>query len=222
MRKSLVAVAVVAAVAVAVLAFHDWRWDISLLEDWIKRNPVLGGLAYVGIFIASTILPITSLPLLPLAARAYGVTATFFLSTAGWWLGCLIAFQMARWGRPFLDRVASAKAIARCERAIADRQSFWAIVVLRILFPGDFVAFTMGLVRSVRFATFAAASLVGTLPSAIVASYAGGEVGQGRYISAALVAVAMIAAVLIVRARVGKPGERRPRRRPCARKALTR
>ena len=199
MYRTAIAIVLVLALAAGLFAAADWRWDIVMLEAWIQEHAVLGAIVYIGVFIVSTVLPITSLPLLPLAARAYGVPLTFLLTMAGWWLGCLIAFEIARRARPYLVRLASPKMLSRCERAIARRHTFGTIVVLRIVFPGDFVGFALGLLRHVRFSTFAAASFIGTLPSAVIGSYAGGELGHGRYWSAVAACVAMIVAVMIVR-----------------------
>ena len=86
----------------------QWEWDTSGLARWIGQHPVQGALAYVALFAASVVvMPFSSLPLLPLAARSFGVLPTALLSTAGWWLGCLVAFQVARLGRRYLERITS-------------------------------------------------------------------------------------------------------------------
>jgi uncharacterized membrane protein YdjX (TVP38/TMEM64 family) len=197
--KTIFASVVVVAIAFGVYAAGDWSWDLARLEQWIQQHTVLGAFVYVGIFIVSTLLPVTSLPLLPLAARAYGVPMTFVLSALGWWLGCVIAFEIGRRGRPYLQRFASAKTLSRCEALIAKKHTFWTVVVLRTLFPGDFVGFALGLLRYVGFWTFALASFIGTLPSAIIASYAGGEFGHGRYGAAIAATVATVVLMYVVR-----------------------
>src|SRR5688500_853171 len=101
MYRTAIAIVLVLALAAGLFAAADWRWDIVMLEAWIQQHAVLGAVVYIGVFIGSTVLPITSLPLLPLAARAYGVPLTFVLTFAGWWFGCLIAFEIARRARPF-------------------------------------------------------------------------------------------------------------------------
>lgn len=197
--KGLLAAVIVAALALGIYAAGDWSWNLPLLEQWVQSHPILGAGVYVGLFIASTLLPVTSLPLLPLAARAYGVPVTCLLSTLGWWIGCVIAFEIGRRGRPYLQRIASAKTLSRCEALIAQRHTFSTVVVLRLLFPGDFVGFALGLLRYVGFWTFALASFIGTVPGAIVASYAGGELGHGRYASAIVAITATLVALYVVR-----------------------
>lgn len=187
---------------VALIALSVWQleWDISLLETWFGQHPVLGAAIYVVLVVASVVLlPFSSLPLLPLATRRYGVVLTALLSTAGWWAGCLIAFQIARLGRRHLERITSMEAIDRLEEKVPEDVGFGGIVVLRMILPVDVVSFALGLLKRLRFRTYAVASFVGILPFAFVWSYAGGQLGAGRVLSFALVVVGMFAVVLVVR-----------------------
>lgn len=103
---------VVLAVVLAALGVWQWEWDSSGLARWIGQHPVQGALAYVALFAASVVvMPFSSLPLLPLATRSFGVVTTALLSTAGWWLGCLLAFQIARLGSRYLERITSLQGI---------------------------------------------------------------------------------------------------------------
>jgi uncharacterized membrane protein YdjX (TVP38/TMEM64 family) len=190
----------VAAVALVALGVWQWEWDMSRLERWIGQHTVLGAGIYVVLLAASVVLlPFSSLPLLPLATRSYGVVLTALLSTAGWWAGCLIAFQIARLGRRYLERMTSLEAVDRLEAKVPEDVGFGGIVVLRIILPVDVVSFALGLLKRLRFRTYAVASLVGILPFAFVWTYAGGQLGAGRFLSFALVVVSMAAVVLVVR-----------------------
>jgi uncharacterized membrane protein YdjX (TVP38/TMEM64 family) len=189
-----------AAVALLALTLWQWEWDISWLETWIEDNRVLGAAAYLSFLAASVVvLPFTSLPLLPLAARSYGVVPTALLSAAGWWVGSLIAFQIARLGRRYLERVTSMDAVDRLEEKVPPDIGFGGIVVLRMVFPVDIVSYALGLLKHLPFTTYAIASLAGILPFAFVWSYAGGEIGAGRVLSFVLVVLAMVALILVLR-----------------------
>ncbi len=173
---------------------------MSWVESWIGQHSVLGAGIYVALLAASVVLlPFSSLPLLPLATRSYGVVLTALLSAAGWWAGSLIAFQIARLGRRYLERSTSMEAVDSLEEKVPDDVGFGGIVVLRIILPVDVVSFALGLLKRLRFRTYAVASLVGILPFAFVWSYAGGQLGAGRYLSFALVVVGMAAVVLVAR-----------------------
>jgi uncharacterized membrane protein YdjX (TVP38/TMEM64 family) len=63
----------------------------------------------------------------------------------------------------------------------------------------DLVSFALGLLRHLRFTIYAAASLVGIVPFAFVWSYAGGELGAGRWLTFALAISGMAALVLLLR-----------------------
>lgn len=197
--KAKIIIALVA-VAVVALAIWQWEWDASGLEGWIKEHPVLGAGIYVVLLAASVVLlPLSSMPLLPLATRCFGVGLTALLSAAGWWAGCLIAFQIARLGRRYLERFTSLEAVDRLEGKVPEDVGFGGIVVLRMILPVDVVSFALGLLKRLRFRTYAVASLVGILPFSFVWSYAGGELGTGQFLSFALVVVGMATVVLVVR-----------------------
>lgn len=189
-------------IALALVALGVWQleWDMSWLESWIGRHPVLGaGIYFVLVAASVVLLPFSSLPLLPFAAQNFGVLLTALLSAAGWWVGCLIAFQIARFGRRYLERITSMEAVDRIEDKIPDDVGFGGIVVLRMILPVDVVSFALGLLKRLRFRTYAVASLIGILPFAFVMSYAGGQLGAGKFLSFALVVAGMVAVVLMIR-----------------------
>lgn len=189
-----------ALLALAALALWQWQWEVAPLEAWIEQHRVLGAAVYATAVAASVVLlPLSSLPLLPLAAHLYGFWVTALLSAAGWWIGSLIAFQVARLGRRYLERVTSLEAVDRLERRIPGDVGFGGIVILRMILPVDIVSFALGLLKELRFSTYAIASLVGILPFAFVLSYAGGELGAGRFLTFGAVAVGMTVAVLVIR-----------------------
>lgn len=190
----------IALLALAGLALWQSQWDLSRLEAWVQDNAVLGASLYVAAVAASVVLlPLSSLPFLPFAAHLYGVWLTAVLSAAGWWLGSLVAFQIARLGRRYLERFASLATVDRLERRIPGDVGFGGIVVLRMIFPVDIVSFALGLLKGLRFSTYAIASLIGIVPFALLWSYAGGALQAGRFLTFAAVAAGMTAAVLVIR-----------------------
>lgn len=189
-----------AMLALAAVGLWELEWDMSGLERWIMLHPGLGAAIYVLALVASVVLlPLSSLPLLPLATRCFGVPLTALLSATGWWIGCLIAFQIARLGRGYLERVTSMAAVDRIEEKIPNDVGFGGIVVLRMILPVDVVSFALGLLKHLRFRTYATASLLGILPFSLVWSYAGGQLGTGQFLSFALVVLGMAVIVLLVR-----------------------
>lgn len=176
------------------------RWDVSGLEQWIAAHRLLGIATYLLAVIASVVLlPLSSLPLLPAAARIFGVWQTAVLSIAGWWIGCLIAFQIARCGRPYLEKFTPLAPVDRLEQRIPKDISFVGIVILRMILPVDITSFALGLLKHLSFSTYAVASLIGITPFAFVWSYAGGALEKGAVVSASLIVTGMMIGTLIIR-----------------------
>lgn len=186
--------------SIVVVGLWQLQWDLSALEGWIAAHRILGIAVYI-VFVAASVvlLPFSSLPLLPLAARIFGVWLTAFLSILGWWIGCLIAFQIARLGRRYLEKITTLNAIDKIERKIPNDVGFAGIVILRMILPVDVTSFALGLLKNLSFSTYAIASLIGITPFAFVWSYAGGELGRGAFLSSAVVLTGMTVAVLVIR-----------------------
>lgn len=186
--------------SIVVIGLWQLQWDLSILEEWIAAHRILGIAVYI-IFVAASVvlLPFTSLPLLPLAARVFGIWMTAVLSILGWWIGCLIAFQIARFGRKTMEKFTSLEAVDRLEQKIPPDISFAGMIILRMILPVDVTSFALGLLKHLSFRTYAVASLIGIIPFAFVWSYAGGELGKGAFFSSAAVFVGMTIAVLMIR-----------------------
>ncbi|MBI3336103.1 TVP38/TMEM64 family protein [Candidatus Peregrinibacteria bacterium] len=187
-------------VFIIALGLWEYQWDLKALEDGIRAEPLLGALLYITLLIASVVLlPFSSLPLLPLAARIFGVWMTGVLSIIGWWLGCLIAFQIARLGRSVLERFVSFAVVDRLERRIPPDINFAGIVMLRMILPVDLTSFALGLLKNLRFSTYAVASLLGIMPFAFVWSYAGGEIGRGEILPGIAILLVLLLTVMMLR-----------------------
>lgn len=182
------------------LGIWEYQWDFTMVEQTIRSHPLVGAALYIALLATSVVLlPLSSLPLLPLAARIFGVWLTAVLSILGWWIGCLIAFQIARLGRKYLEKVTSLETVDRIEQKIPKDISFAGIVILRMILPVDVTSFALGLLKHLRFSTYAVASLIGITPFAFVWSYAGGELGRGAFLFSALVIIVMTVAVVFIR-----------------------
>ena len=102
-------------------------------------------------------------------------------------------------GRRHLERITSLEAIDRLEDKVPPDIGFGGIVVLRMILPADVLSYALGLLKRLRFRTYAAASLVGILPFSFAWSYAGGQLGTGRFLSFALIVATLAALVLVIR-----------------------
>lgn len=193
---------IVLAILASILALGllEYRLDFSSMEAVARAHPIIGMVLYIGFLIISIVaLPLTSLPLLPIAARLWGVWITATLSILGWWIGCLIAFQIARAGRRVLEYFTSLEAVDRLEARIPRDIGFVGIVILRMILPVDITSFTLGLLKHLTFKTYAIASLLGIIPFAFVWSAAGGQLAQGKFLITALLLSLMLIGVMLIR-----------------------
>ncbi len=142
----------------------------SLLE-----NNLAGMLAYILILVIATVIaPVSAMPLLPLASNIWGWFLAALLSIAGWTLGAIIAFALARkYGAPLVKRFISLDKIAKWENKIPKENIFWSIVFLRMAIPVDILSYVLGLFSHIRFRTYAIATLIGVSPFAFVFAFLG-------------------------------------------------
>lgn len=186
--------------AVLGLGIWEYQWDFTMIEQTMQSHPFMGAALYLVLLVTSVVfLPFSSLPLLPIAAGIFGVWITAILSAIGWWIGCLIAFQIARLGRKYLEKFTSLSAVDRLEQKIPNDIGFAGIVILRMIFPVDVTSFALGLLKHLSFSMYAIASLIGIIPFAFVWSYAGGELIGGQFVTSTFILIGMTIAVLIIR-----------------------
>jgi len=142
----------------------------SLLE-----NNLAGMLAYILILVIATVIaPVSAMPLLPLASNIWGWFLAALLSIAGWTLGAIIAFALARkYGAPLVKRFISLDKIAKWENKIPKENIFWSIVFLRMAVPVDILSYVLGLFSHIRFRTYFLATLIGVSPFAFVFAFLG-------------------------------------------------
>src|SRR3989442_8221039 len=80
----------------------------------------------------AVIAPGATLPLIPIAARAWGRVPAAIVTTVGWTTGSLIAFHIARrWGAPLVRKLTSMDRVKRL-RPYIPKNPFWGVVLLRL------------------------------------------------------------------------------------------
>jgi uncharacterized membrane protein YdjX (TVP38/TMEM64 family) len=154
----------------------------------ITRQGPLAVVVYVAISaLGVVLLPLSSIPLLPIAAAAWGVGLGGLLSILGWWIGAMGAFLIGRYlGRPFICRFIPEDKLARWEHRIPKHAGFFAIVLMRLVFPVEIPSYLLGLTKAVGLKTYAVASLLGMSPFAFVLLAMGGAVAEGEWIRLSL------------------------------------
>jgi uncharacterized membrane protein YdjX (TVP38/TMEM64 family) len=151
---------------------HDYQPDI---EGIIGTSSGTGMAAFVFLFIISIVLtPVSTTPLVPVGAQLWGVITSTVLCTAGWTIGAVIAFSLARkFGKKYVARFISLKKVERIEGIIPEKNIFWTIFFFRAVSPFDGLSYALGLFTKVSFRTFFWATLFGLVPFCLAVSYLG-------------------------------------------------
>jgi len=125
------------------------------------------------------------------AGGAWGVAVASILTIAGWWIGALIAFEVARrLGRPIVSYAVSLERIDRLTHQLSGRTTFWGIVLLRMLLPVEVPSYAFGLVHTITRRTHALATLIGITPFAVLMVMIGKRMIAGEWLTVLWLAVA--------------------------------
>ena len=145
------------------------------IRSMVMSNGYAGAGMYVLLTTMSVVIaPISTLPLIPLAAGIWGWFIAGILSIIGWMLGAQIAFMLARvFGKPFIQRIISLDKLNEYESRIPEKNMFWTVVLLRIIRPVDILSYALGLFSKIRSFPFFMATLIGVTPFAFIFSYIG-------------------------------------------------
>jgi len=148
---------------------------IEPLKKYSFENYYYGVLIYIFIATVSIVIaPVSSMPLIPFASLVWGWKLAALYSIIGWTLGETITFWLARkYGKPIIKKLISLKEVERFEKFIPDHHIFASIVLLRIVLPTDGLGYALGLFSNVKMKPYVIATILGTIPFAIIFTYLG-------------------------------------------------
>lgn len=206
-RREYIWLAVVAAVLITALIVV--RTHAEPIKAFIEQNPFWGAFLYIVLNILDAVLaPGATLPLIPVAAHAWGRVLAALITTAGWTAGSLIAFLIARrWGYPIVKKLTSIQRLRQMERYIPE-DLFWSIVLLRLVLPMDVMSYVLGLLTDIGWPKYVAATAMGLTPSAFVLAYLGKLPNAYEIIAFGIGAVLVVGSVMIARRRKRKAAGR--------------
>ena len=140
-----------------------WDVPIEYLRGMLSGMNTVSYILYVLILTTAVVfMPLTVMPLIPVASGIFGPLVTSILSIVGWTLGGAIAFLVSRHlGRPLLEDRIDLSAVDTLIEKMPQRSHFWFIVLLRVTLPVDLVSYALGLVKNLSFASYIAATAVG-------------------------------------------------------------
>lgn len=135
--------------ALALFALGLWlvRRHAGLIQGTLDDWQALGLLGYFGSSVLAVLVPaLSNLPLLPLAVTAWGKLPAAALLLAGWTVGSVLAFVLARLARGPVERhMPAVMRLADIDRLIHPRHRLWSLIMLRMSFPVDVLSHALGL-----------------------------------------------------------------------------
>lgn len=133
------------------------------------------GMALYGLiaFCAIVVAPISSLPLVPIAAAAWGSFTTVLVTMVAWTAGSIVAFLLARtYGRRVIGKVVDIGSMRKLENMLGVERIFVSTILLRMIVPVDILSYALGLFSTIRLAPYIVATVIGIVPFVIFFSYA--------------------------------------------------
>ena len=122
--------------------------------------------------LATVIAPLTIAVTVPFMAKIFGPFAIFVVSWLGWMIGAGVVFYISRsWGRPLVERMFSMERIESLEQKMPTHLDFWVLLLLRTFIPVDVLSYAVGLLSTISFKKYLAATALGIVPFAFVLSY---------------------------------------------------
>ncbi len=187
MRRLLLILAVLAAVALAVIAVeplrtalgHVFSGDVDALQAQLRDLGVTGALVVVGLILVHAVVFFPAEIVNATAGLAFGFWVALPLVMAAWVVSGLIAYWLgAVAGRPLAVRLAGERRVAHAEQLI-DHAGAPALLLARLipLVPFSLVGYLAGAAR-VPVWRYTWTSFVGVLPITAAATYFGHALGD--------------------------------------------
>lgn len=148
--------------------------DPLVLERILQQLGIVGPLVYIGVLVLSVVIsPIPGAPLAVVAGVVWGMPLAGIYSVIGGFLGSLLAYFIGRTLGHSAIQALTGKSIYVVNQR-GDRYLGWLIFFSRLfpVLPFDLVSYAAGITRlSVKI--YAAATLLGMIPTTFLLSYAG-------------------------------------------------
>lgn len=164
------------------------------LQSFALRDSAVGMSAYVSLTASAIVIaPVSTLPLIPLAAVTWGWVTAALLSIIGWTIGSQLAFWLARrYGKTLVQTFISLERFTGFEQRFTGRNLFWMVVLLRMTIPVDILSYALGLFSQMSHRSFFGATIIGIIPFAFVFAYLGSLPPQIQIIGLIEIAIVII------------------------------
>ena len=168
----------------ACLLVYVYKDEILLLESHLKVGNGVGQIIFILLLtLAVVLMPLTVMPIIPMAAAVFGPFQTGILSIIGWTIGATLAFLIARYlGRPLLKHFVTLEKYDQVIREMPTRDQFLAIILLRLTMPVDLVSYALGLSKEIKFSTYVLSTTIGVCWFSFAFAYLGEALLKSDYL----------------------------------------
>ena len=160
-----------------------WQTPVDYISSLIEGRNIESFIFFVALLAFATIfMPVTVVPVIPLAATILGPFTTSVLSVIGWTLGGVGAFLVARYlGRPFISNFVSLKSVDKAAEKIPQDMQFLTIIILRLTLPVDVISYVVGLSSSISLLRYTVATAIGVTYFSFAFAYLGDAFFRGDF-----------------------------------------
>ena len=154
----------------------------AILDSAVSSAGAWSSVLYVLILVGAVVfMPVTVMPLIPIASASFGPLITALLSIVGWTIGAVIAFWIARHvGRPIVEKWVSLEGVDTFIAKATPRSKFIIIVLLRLTIPVDIASYALGLTRTIGYFEYTLATFVGVIWFSFAFAYMGDAILSGN------------------------------------------
>ena len=165
-------------IIIIISLFFIFSYFLQKYLDFFKTYfdiGIFGMFLFILIVALSIVLaPVSSVPLFPLATGLWGWVIAGVLGVAGWIIGAVIAFLLARrYGVSLVSKFFPMKKIHRFESKIPHENVFLSLVLLRMFIPFDGISYLFGLFSNMKLKSYTTATIIGLIPSTFLIAYLG-------------------------------------------------
>lgn len=142
------------------------------VKELIETQNFVSIVLYILILIVSIVfMPVSAMPLMPIASSLWGWFTAGVFAVVGWTIGSVIAFFVAReYGKSLFKNLIPLKKI---ENFIPEENLFFTVVFLNMVLPFDGLSYALGLFTKMKTKSYLAATFIGLIPFSFVFSYLG-------------------------------------------------
>ncbi|MBU2503807.1 MAG: VTT domain-containing protein [Nanoarchaeota archaeon] len=139
--------------------------NLGFVQENLK-NSILGAFLYsFAFFLAVVIAPISAIPLLPIAAKIWGVFPATVLSITGLTSGSTVAFMISqKYGSIVAKKFFSQKQIDKIEKKFIGDNYLWKILFMRMILPAELLSYVLGISKKIELKKFVVATTIGMIP----------------------------------------------------------